>query len=261
MRILRRGAEGEEVRRWQHFLLGRRLLKGEVDARFGPKTEAATSAFQREQKLIADGVVGPLAYAAALRAGFDPGFSDPLGGDAGLEWPPPPSFVPLVSNRDREEIFGAFRYERTGSSGAIRILGDWEGGNIVRVEVPQLAGVPGAPRGGRIRVHRLVAEQCRAIFRSWEEAGLMPPVLSWGGSFAPRFVRGSRTVLSNHAWGTAFDINAAWNPLGAVPPPRGQVGSVRELVPLAHECGFYWGGHFSRRDGMHFEVARVGVEP
>jgi hypothetical protein len=28
-------------------------------------------------------------------------------------------------------------------------------------------------------------------------------------------------------------------------------------VPLAHEHGFYWGGHFSVRDGMHFEVAQV----
>jgi hypothetical protein len=30
-----------------------------------------------------------------------------------------------------------------------------------------------------------------------------------------------------------------------------------ELVPIAHRHGFYWGGHFSQRDGMHFEVAQV----
>ncbi|PYN75607.1 MAG: hypothetical protein DMD96_27450 [Candidatus Rokuibacteriota bacterium] len=28
-------------------------------------------------------------------------------------------------------------------------------------------------------------------------------------------------------------------------------------VPIAQEHGFYWGDHFSRCDGMHFEVARV----
>jgi hypothetical protein len=28
-------------------------------------------------------------------------------------------------------------------------------------------------------------------------------------------------------------------------------------VPVAHKFGFYWGGHFSRRDGMHFEIAKV----
>jgi len=37
----------------------------------------------------------------------------------------------------------------------------------------------------------------------------------------------------------------------------GQKGCVRELVPIAHENGFYWGGHFSRLDGMHFEIAKI----
>ena len=90
-----------------------------------------------------------------------------------------------------------------------------------------------------------------------ERDGLISLVRSWGGSFVPRYVRGSATNLSNHAWGTAFDIDAEWNPRGALPVLRGRVGSVRELVPRAHELGFYWGGHFSRRDGMHFEIARL----
>ncbi|HBA39063.1 MAG TPA: hypothetical protein DCZ05_04785 [Deltaproteobacteria bacterium] len=33
--------------------------------------------------------------------------------------------------------------------------------------------------------------------------------------------------------------------------------SVHQLVQIAHRHSFYWGGHFSRRDGMHFEVARI----
>ena len=46
----------------------------------------------------------------------------------------------------------------------------------------------------------------------------------------------------------------------------GQIGCVRELVPIANECGFYWGGHFGkevngkmvgRLDGMHFEIAKI----
>ena len=48
------------------------------------------------------------------------------------------------------------------------------------------------------------------------------------------------------------------NPLGAEPAYPKQKGCVFDLVPLAHEHGFYWGGHFaSRRDGMHFEIAEV----
>lgn len=47
-------------------------------------------------------------------------------------------------------------------------------------------------------------------------------------------------------------------PLGAQPALSGQKGSVRDLVGIANEHGFYWGGHFrTRLDGMHFEVARL----
>jgi hypothetical protein len=75
--------------------------------------------------------------------------------------------------------------------------------------------------------------------------------------FFARFVRGSRSTLSNHSKGSAFDINAGYNGLGRVPAPIGATGSVRELVPLAVRFGFYWGGWFSRGDGMHFEVKSV----
>ncbi len=64
--------------------------------------------------------------------------------------------------------------------------------------------------------------------------------------------------LSNHAYGTAFDINAAQNGLGVEPAAIGKRGCVRELVPLANRHGFFWGGHFSKRkDGMHFEVGKL----
>jgi peptidoglycan hydrolase-like protein with peptidoglycan-binding domain len=51
MRILRRGSEGDDVRRWQHFLLGQNLLEGGVDGRFGPLTEKATRTFQQRNGL------------------------------------------------------------------------------------------------------------------------------------------------------------------------------------------------------------------
>lgn len=259
LQILRRGNEGEEVRRWQNFLIGQGLLQGIADGRFGPVTEAATIAFQKRKHLEADGTVGPRTYGAALTSGFDPMFSDPQGGTSGLDWPPQPIFAPLNSNVARAEIFGEFRYERIiEGKDDIRILGNWEGGNIVSVVIPQLRGVKGASANGKIRVHKLVVEQVKALFAAWETESLMPLVLTFEGAFVPRFQRGSATKLSNHAWGTAFDINYEWNKLGVVPALRGRKGSVRELVPLANRFGFYWGGHFgSRPDGMHFEVARV----
>ena len=88
--------------------------------------------------------------------------------------------------------------------------------------------------------------------------GLLEGVLSFDGAYNPRFMRGSREVLSAHAFGVAFDINARWNRVGTIPEPAGEKGSVRELVALANEFGFFWGGHFKRRpDGMHFELVKL----
>jgi hypothetical protein len=42
-----------------------------------------------------------------------------------------------------------------------------------------------------------------------------------------------------------------------VPALVGQKGAVRELVPIAHENGVFWGGQFKRKDGMHFEIAKI----
>ncbi|MGH8593080.1 MAG: peptidoglycan-binding protein [Gammaproteobacteria bacterium] len=258
MQILRRGSEGEDIRRWQHFLLGQGLLRGGVDGIFGPITEAATKAFQRREQLEADGVVGPLTLAKALERGLDLGFSDPRGGTSGADFPPLPVFAPLTSNAERQEIFGKFQFERIApGKHEIRILGDWVSNNIVTVVIPQLRGIEGAPKSGRIRVHRLAQQQFQELFAAWERERLIGLLRSWAGGYEPRFVRGSSTTLSTHAWGTAFDMNATWNPRGVLPPLRGCEGSVRELVPIANAFGFFWGGHFSRRDGMHFEVARV----
>jgi len=257
MEVLRRGSEGAEVRKWQFFLVGLGLLTG-ADGIFGPRTEAATKAFQKTAKLTQDGAVGPQTYGVALQNGFDPGITDPTGGTSGADWPPPPVFAPLVSNLERERTFGKFEFKRIAPDrDDIRILGNWESQHIVPITVPQLIGVKGAPSTGRIRVHKLVTGQWKALFQAWEDDGLMPLVKTWEGSFVPRFIRGNNVTLSNHSWGTAFDINYQWNKLGQMPALRGAVGSVRELVPRAHQFGFYWGGHFSRRDGMHFEVARV----
>ena len=122
------------------------------------------------------------------------------------------------------------------------------------VSIPQLVAIKGSDR---VQFNKLAADKLKKLWSDWEEAGLLHLILTWGGSYVPRFVRGSRTTLSNHSFGTAFDINVPWNQLGSVPALVGQKGSVRELVPIANQNGFYWGGHFSRKDGMHFSIARM----
>lgn len=260
MRVLRIGKRGITVERWQRFLIGQGFSPGKVDGIFGPNTERATIEFQRKYDLVPDGIVGIRTYGQAMLLGYEM-ISDPEDTSrTGPNWPPKPDFAPLVSNRARQDIFGKYRYRHDptpSNQERIKILDNWESENIVRIEIPQLAGVNGAPSNGRIRFHQLAVNQLFALWQAWGDAGLLDRVLTWAGSYVPRFVRGSRRTLSNHAFGSAFDINVSWNWLGTQPALVGREGSVRELVPIANQHGFYWGGHFSRRDGMHFEVAKL----
>jgi len=258
MRVLKSGCNGEDVKAWERFLVGQSYYWVEIDGTFDSDLVEATKAFQSANGLTPDGTVGPMTWALALRFGF-PGIEDTSTDESGPNWPPKPSFGPM-SSADRASAFGTFAFVPAGILGnpeAIKITDGWASGNITSVLVPQLKGVTGAPTSCSISFHTKAAAQLIALWKAWEDAGLLPLVESFAGSWAPRYVRGSRTYLSNHAWGTAFDINAGYNPLGAVPALVGKTGSVRKLVALANDNGFYWGGHFERMDGMHFEIARL----
>jgi peptidoglycan hydrolase-like protein with peptidoglycan-binding domain len=243
------GSTGPEVRTWQTFLLGEGLYHGEVTGVFDAETRQATVDFQRYAGLGADGIAGPKTIAEAVSRGM------------AIPGPPADDHPGPLSAADRAQLFGTFAYRPSPTATvteAITITDGWPSQNIVTVDLPQLAGVLGAPGSHKVPFHRKAAPQLQALWAAWEEAGLLPLVLSWAGSWAPRFVRGSRTNLSNHAWGTAFDINAGWNGLGKIPAASGAKGSCRDLVPLAHEHGFFWGGNFpGRPDGMHFEVREL----
>jgi hypothetical protein len=252
MKILKVGSTGSEVKKWQLFLVGQNLLNDNADGKFGPKTLAATKQFQKLSNLEPDGNVGNKTIGAAMMLGYSVVTQEETG-KSSQNWPPRPKFSPLSGNNERANVFGKFRYKAIGN-GDIQILDNWAQQNIVTVDIPQLTAIKGSPK---VSFHRLAADQLKKLWSDWEKAGLLHLVLTWQGSFVPRFVRGSSSVLSNHSFGSAFDINYEWNQLSIVPALVGRKGSVRELVPIAHENGFYWGGHFSRLDGMHFEIAKL----
>lgn len=264
MRVLRAGYSGSDVTLWQQFLVGQEFLHAPVTGVYDADTIQATKDFQQFYDLDVDGTAGTFTQGQAMALGF-PLLSDDESED-GPNWPAKPDARPLC-NADRKRIFGQFAYvpaPTAGNQEAIRIVDGWAAESIVTVEIPQLVGVQGAPGTGKVQFHKLAADQLVALFAAWEQAGLLNRVKTWGGSWAPRFIRGSRTYLSNHALGSAFDINVAWNLLGAQPALKGKNGSVRELVSLAFDHGFYWGGWFGgpynpsgRADGMHFEVYAV----
>lgn len=251
MQLLKINSSGNDVKNWQLFLIGQNLLNDIADGKFGQKTFDATVKFQKLNNMEPDGKVGNKTIGAAMMLGF-PVIKETDEGRGSQNWPPKPKFSPLVGNSERERVFGKFRYRAIGD-GNIQVLDNWERENIVTVSIPQLKSL-GFPN---VRFHKLGASQLKKLWSDWEKANLLHLVLTYSGSYVPRFIRGSNSILSNHAFGSAFDINYEWNQLAAMPALAGRKGSVRELVPIAHENGFYWGGHFTRLDGMHFEIAKI----
>lgn len=243
--MLKIGATGPDVVKWQTFLVGQSLLE-DADGSFGPETEAATVRFQQASGLDGDGAVGDLTLAAAGTLGYDQ-----------FDQEPRVVRVKAVSYADKQSAFGPLAFvpaSLPGNPEAIKITNNWAK-NLKKVSIPQLAGIGGAPKDCAVLFHSKGADKLAALWARWEADGLLPLIKTWDGAWAPRFIRGSKSVLSSHAFATAFDINARWNPLGVLPPSSDKPGSVRDLVGAANELGFFWGGDFpGRPDGMHFEL-------
>ena len=208
------------------------FYEGAVDGRFGPMTDAAVRSYQKHVGFVVDGIVGPKTRSALF------GISDP------------PSSA--LSGYERERVFGKFAFvphpapNRSGHP--IEILGNWESENIVVVNVPQLIGVTGFPKSGNVRMHRLMRDAFLGFIADAERDGSLKLLKTWDGLYYPRYVRGSRTSLSNHSWGTAFDVNAGTNPLGR------KSDELADFAQTGYKYGFFWGNAFSNRpDPMHFE--------
>jgi hypothetical protein len=188
-----------------------------------------------------------------------------------------------LSHHEREALFGRFEFTHSpiaprladrarhlmpvvGDPEHVTISAPWVAEHIVKVSVPQLV-MRGKPLD--VWIHKLIERQFLALWEAWQEDGLLPLVVTWNGSFVTRFKRRAGPYaeraarcaklgaegLSNHCWGSAFDINAAFNGLGTDGALVGEPGCVRALVPAAEAHGFYWGGHF--HDPMHFEAFKV----
>lgn len=254
MKILLRGSKGQAVSDLQRFLRGEGSYQRAIDGQFGPQTEKAVKVWQADHGLDPDGVVGPSTWAAMIAAGMS--IMPEVAGGASLY---PKRVGNPLGSAGAAKLFGSYKWKHTPTRDnreAITILDSWEEDNIIMVTVPQLVAI-GASKTGRARVHRKIAPQFLALWAAWEAAGLLPHIHTWEGAFTARLIRGSSTTLSNHAYGSAFDVNAQWNSLGHRGARPGDLGCVWPLVPLAVKHGFYWGGWFKRPDLMHFEANKI----
>ena len=190
-------------------------------------------------------------------------------------WPSRPANLSPLTPDQKKQLFGMFAYEAAPTADnaeAIRVTDNWPSTNIQWVEIPQMKGkLTGNSGSGKpvaktgMQFHTKGAKQLKALWAEWEKAGLLDRIHTFNGSYVPRYIRGTKPEnrsdgrLSNHSWGTAFDINAEWNARGSVPALKGVKGCVRDLVEIANKHGFFWGGHFkgSSIDGMHFELVKI----
>lgn len=265
-----------EVQRWQYFLLRQGIaMAGQVDGDFGPKSETATKIFQMTKGLSQTGKLDRKTLDAALPLGYTELPDNYYKDRSSFSWPPPPAGLASPSNAWRNATFECFAFKKPTTVGDNIIIGkncsgtknDWVASNITDLKTDAFGHVPGY--SGYIRCHVLAAPRIDALLAAWRAADLLHLVVSYAGAFVPRYIRKNTPTpahgtkqstavssLSNHAFGTAFDINATENWLGDTPAQCGQKGAVRELVEIANGLGLFWGGHYSTRlDGMHFELA------
>jgi hypothetical protein len=258
MQLLSLGSTGDDVQRWQYFLIGQGFLNSEATGNFGPLTKDATERYQRARHILDDGTVGNSTLNTATTDGFAL-FAQPDNSvdKRSIYFPPCPQNIHSLRDDERKAKFGDFKFTPSPTADNpehVTIDASWVGSNITLVDLGVFGGQHSLPQHAQLHVK--AKDPFLALLDAWQKAGLLDRIVQWGGSFVPRFKRGSTTSLSNHTWGTAFDINEAKNPLGATPPIVGTPGSVRELVQIANSLGWFWGGHYHMRlDGMHFELS------
>lgn len=273
-----------EVQRWQYFLRKQGFDQvGVIDADFGPNTERATKFFQVTHGLSATGKVNESTLTKAAELGYTIVPDDYYTQRSGAGFPPEPAGLTSPSNASRNADFTCFKFlqrpiDLRPSKEAIVQRGscdgaqtDWVVANIVSVEIPQIKFARGGSTG-KIRCHKRAAPVLVELFRQWEKDDLLHLILSYEGCFVPRYKRNQAppgtgghglkrssdvNELSNHSFGSAFDINFIDNQLGQVPAFCGRRGATRELVASANALGVFWGGHFTTQDGMHFEISKL----
>lgn len=222
---LQKGSSGENVKTLQSRLRELGYYGGSIDGEFGPITERGVLLFQRAQGLKEDGIVGSKTWAA-------------------LELKDEPINDSRAPKRPRN-------YTEVKAIFGDPLAAGWQGANLAFCEVaPTLKAFP-IKKGSTARgfyCHKLLVPVFQAVFDEIALSGLTEEIKTFDGCFNIRKIRGSSTTMSLHSWAIAIDLNYKGNELGNAKPEMDS-----KVIAIFKKHGFYWGGNFKRKDGMHFE--------
>jgi len=120
--------------------------------------------------------------------------------------------------------------------------------NLILWDVPTELEIGVIPK--RIYCNKDLIKPLEAAFKALIATGCVNELKTWDGCFNIRKKRGLAS-MSLHSWAIAIDVNAFENGLGVTP----------KLSPKFVKCftdnGFDWGGTWQRKDGMHFQLAKI----
>lgn len=120
--------------------------------------------------------------------------------------------------------------------------------NLVLWDVPTELEIGVIPK--RIYCNKDLIEPLKKAFKALIDTGHVKELKTWDGCFNIRKKRGLAS-MSLHSWAIAIDVNAFENGLNQT--PKLSAGFVKCFT----DNGFEWGGTWTRKDGMHFQLAKI----
>jgi hypothetical protein len=259
MIIFKEGSRGEAVRSLQYFLTN--FLPCAADGEFGPGTVRAVKAAQSVLGLSVDGIVGPKSVAKFIERGWVPSWSEQPAA-VSSPYPNKPGFAAL----NQAQKIAKFGLPGSPTSepvpGGPIVLDPEFAKKLVTLDLaewfPQAREKDFGIR--HVQMHVKTERQWRAFFAAIVDSGHGADIISCAGSWVPRYVRGSKSTFSSHAFANAIDFNAQQNWLGAQPAKRGEKGCLLDIIEIGKRFKIFSGIWFSRIDGMHFESTHTDSE-
>ena len=120
--------------------------------------------------------------------------------------------------------------------------------NLVLWDVPTNLEIGLIPK--RIYCNKDLIGPLSMAFKKLIDTGSVKELKTWDGCFNIRKKRGLAS-MSLHSWAIAIDVNAFENGLGQMPKLS------NKFVECFTSSGFDWGGTWTRKDGMHFQLSKI----